>query len=250
MKAVFLCAGYGTRLYPLTEDRPKPLLPIAGEALLSHLLSKLDSVPSLEQVVVVSNDRFYGNFCDWKKTVKAKKPIVVIHDGTKDPETRLGAIGDLKLAVQETGNQDDILVIAGDNLFDSDFSSFVSFGESKKPAASLCVYDVQDRRLAAKYGLVKTDSRGKITDFLEKPKNPPTTLASMGFYYLPQESLTYLDQYLAENKNPDAPGFYIAWLSKRTDVYAFTFNGTWFDIGDLASYQKADTFYQNYLKKS
>ena len=244
MKAVFLCAGYGTRLYPLTEDRPKPLLEVADEVLLTHLLKKLDSLSSLEDVVVISNDRFYAHFCRWQETLNSKRSIRIINDGTRDPDHRLGAIQDLKLGLEEGKKNADTLVIAGDNLFDSDFSRFVSFSESKRPSVCVGVYDVKDRVLAQKYGLIKTDSSGKISAFFEKPKDPPTTLASMGIYYLPKETLPLVDRYLETNRNPDAPGHYISWLCGQTDVFAFPFEGVWFDIGDLSSYQKADQYFR------
>lgn len=244
MKVVFLCAGYGTRLYPLTEDCPKPLLEIAGEALLTHLLRKLSAVPSLEEMVVVSNDRFYSRFCDWRDALGGPKSVQIVNDGTKTPEDRLGAIQDLKLGLQKIKADQDVLVLAGDNLFDSELFPFVSFSESKRPSSCVGVYDVKDRALARKYGLIKTDSSGKISAFFEKPKDPPTTLTSMGIYYLPQETLPLVDRYLETNRNPDAPGYYISWLCKETSVFAYPFEGAWFDIGDLNSYQKADQYFR------
>ncbi len=249
MNAIFLCAGYGTRLYPLTKDKPKPLLPIAGEPLLNHLIQKLESIASLEQIVIVSNSLFYSQFVEWQKSAPSQKKIYVIDDGTSDNEHRLGAIPDLKLGLKALSKQSDLLVLAGDNLFDLNLSQFAEFAQSKRPAATVGVYDVKDRTLAQKYGLIKTDSSGKITNFLEKPKDPPTTLASMGIYFFPKETLAYIDRYLESNHNPDAPGFYISWLMKEINVYAFQFSGTWFDIGDLNSYYKADEFFKSCEKK-
>ena len=240
MKVVFLCAGYGTRLYPLTENRPKPLLVVGGEVLLTRLLKKLESLSDMDRIVIVSNDRFYENFRKWKETISKHVLLNIINDGTKTPESRLGAIQDLKLALKEIGCDSDVLVLAGDNLFDSSLDPFVSFARSKGAAASIGVYDVQDRTLAQKYGLIKTDSSGKITAFFEKPKDPPTTLASMGIYYFPKESLFLIDKYLESNRNPDAPGYYISWLAKESSVFAFPFRGVWFDIGDFNTYERAD----------
>lgn len=249
MKAVFLCAGYATRLYPLTEQKPKPLLPVDGEPLLTHLLKKLESISSLDHIFVISNGRFYDHFCEWQKAVKTKKKISVLNDHTMDPEHRLGAIQDLKLGLGEGAGDTDVLVLAGDNLFDSELGDFISFAQSKKPAACVGVYDVHDGTLAQKYGLIKTDSSGKITAFFEKPKDPPTTLASMGIYYFPQETLCHVDQYLEKNKNPDAPGFYMSWLAREMSVFAFPFKGIWFDIGDLNSYHQADEYFRTHRKR-
>ncbi|MBI4394733.1 MAG: nucleotidyltransferase family protein [Candidatus Omnitrophica bacterium] len=248
MNVIFLCAGYATRLYPLTENRPKPLLQVAGKTLLDHLLEKLEPIPSLEKAILVSNGRFYRHFCKWRETVQHKIAITVINDGTEDPAHRLGAIQDLKLALNSECATD-VLVLAGDNLFDAELLPFVSFAESKSPLPVVGVYDVQDKTLAQKYGLIKTDSSGKITAFFEKPKNPQTTLASMGIYYFPKETLTYIDRYLEENQNPDAPGYYIKWLAEETNVFVFPFRGSWFDIGDLNSYQKADQYFRIHQKK-
>ncbi|OGW87659.1 MAG: hypothetical protein A3A81_04940 [Omnitrophica bacterium RIFCSPLOWO2_01_FULL_45_10b] len=242
MKIIFLCAGYGTRLYPLTENQPKALLEIGGEVLLSYLLDKVRLLPSLTSVTVVSNDRFYDHFCKWQKKLKPSISINVLNDGTKDPESRLGAIQDLKLALEKEDIKEDILVLAGDNFFDSDLASFVTFAQAKTPAVSVGVYDVQDRERAQKYGLIKADSSGKITTFLEKPKDPPTTLASMGVYYFPKDTLVHIDRFLEANRNSDAPGYYVSWLSKKINVYAYVFSGAWFDIGDLNSYREADQY--------
>ena len=245
MNAIFLCAGYGTRLHPLTKDKPKPLLPIGGRALLNHLIEKLEAIKSLDQIVIVSNALFYQQFVQWKKTISTKKKITIVNDGTSHNDQRLGAIQDLKLGMKACIKQSDLMVLAGDNLFDTDLSEFASYVASKRPAVTVVgVYDVQDRTLASKYGLIKTDSSGKIIAFLEKPKDPLTTLASMGIYFFPKETLAYVDRYLQSHGNPDAPGFYISWLTDQIDVYAFPFKGTWFDIGDLNSYYKADEFFK------
>lgn len=249
MKAIFLCAGYGTRLYPLTENQPKALLSIGSEPLLSHLLRKVGSISSFESIVVVSNDRFYDHFRRWRKALTQEIPITIINDGTTDPESRLGAIQDLKLGLEKEKSKTDILVVAGDNFFDAELGPFLSFAEKKKPFVSVGVYDVGDRTLAQKYGLIKIDSSGKITAFFEKPKDPQTTLASMGIYYLPVGSLNHIDRYLETNRDPDAPGYYISWLAKEVGAFAYRFSGAWFDIGDLNSYHEADQYLQVQQKK-
>lgn len=244
MNAIFLCAGYGTRLYPLTQDKPKPLLPIAGEPLINHLMKRLEPIASLEQIVIVSNALFYEPFIQWQKTVPTQRKISIVNDGTHDNDHRLGAIPDLKLGMNALAQESDLIVLAGDNLFEDDLAGFTAYAASKRRAVTVGVYDVKDRQLASKYGLIKTDSSGKIVAFLEKPKDPPTTLASMGIYFFPKETLAHVDRYLQSGGNPDAPGFYIAWLMKQIDVYSYPFKGTWFDVGDLNSYYKADEFFK------
>lgn len=243
MKVVLLCAGFGTRLYPLTEDLPKSLLQIAGRPLLDYLVRKLEVLKSVEQVVLVSNARFYDQFTAWHQKLKSPLPLALVNDGTMDPEHRLGAIRDLKLALGGDGLKDlkdDVLVLAGDNLFEAPLEPFVSFALRKSPAACVGVYQVANKTLAQKYGLIQTDSSGKITAFFEKPRDPPTLLASMGVYFFPHQTLVWMDQYLNEHQNPDAPGYFLSWLVSRCDLFAFRFPGMWLDIGDFNSYEKAN----------
>lgn len=248
MNVVFLCAGYGTRLYPLTQHKPKALLPIAGEPLLNHLIRKLEPISALEKIVLVSNGRFHASFCEWQRTLGGKRKVSVINDGTLDPEHRLGAIKDLKLTLDFLGAKQDLLVLAGDNLSDASLVPFVSFSESKRPGCSVGVYDVRDLEQAKRFGLIKMDSSSKITAFFEKPNDPPATLASMGIYYFSTQSFSHLDRFLAGGQNHDAPGYYVGWLSKEMDCFAFPFSGKWFDIGDSNSYQEADRYFSDLRK--
>ena len=244
MKGVLLCAGFATRLYPLTAAQPKPLLRIAGEPILNYSVKQLESIPSLNETVLVSNGKFYDTFLKWRDDLDSSLKINVLNDGCMDNDHRLGAVRDLSLALESVGCGEDVLVVAGDNLFDSEFKPFISFAQAKKPAVSVGVYNVKARELAQKYGLVETDSSGKITAFFEKPKNPPTTLASTGVYFFPKETLVFIERYLETNKNPDAPGYYLSWLFEKIDLFAYTFGGVWFDIGDMTSYQKADQYFR------
>lgn len=239
MKAIILCAGYSVRLYPLTEKTPKPLLPVGGRPILDHLLEKVRGVREVNQIYAVSNGKFARNFEKWSKGLKkADVPVRIVNDGTLTNETRLGAIGDLKLVLKQEKIEDDLLVLAGDNYFTFDLSEFVNKALLHKPAPSVGLFDVRDRCLAKNYGLVEVDADGKMTAFFEKPDEPPTTVASTGVYFFPQEILPSLDQYLLEKNNPDAPGYFVKWLAKKKEVYGILLSGIWYDIGDLASYQK------------
>lgn len=240
MKVIFLCAGYATRLYPLTKNCPKSLLEVAGRPILNYLMDNVARVPSVDGIYIVSNDKFYKAFCDWKAKFYPKADVRVLNDGTTSNENRLGAIRDIQFALQESMACDDVLVLASDNLFDSEISKFVSAAQRHAPHASVGVYDVKELSLASRYGLIAHDAGGKITQFFEKPSNPTTTLASTGLYFFPKENLKLLDEYLAGHQNPDAPGHYIQWLVANDQVFAFPFEGTWYDIGDYASYQNAD----------
>lgn len=245
MKAVLLCAGFATRLYPLTQDQPKSLLSIAGEPLLNHLIRRMEAISDLTEIILVSNGKFESLFNRWARELETSKRIRVVSDGTMDNEHRLGAIRDLALAIERGAVHEDVLVLAGDNLIDAELTPFISFAKAKKPAASLGIFDIGDLGLARKYGLVETDTSDRITRFLEKPDAPPTTWASTGIYFLPRETLMFISRYLETSKNPDAPGYYMSWLANEIQMYAFRFGGTWFDIGDLASYRKADRYFES-----
>lgn len=240
MKVIFLCAGYATRLYPLTKDCPKALLEIAGRPILNYLMDNVLRIPSVSGILIVSNEKFFDAFSKWKNKFYSKENVCVLNDKTTTNENRLGAIRDIQFALKQEKVSEDVLVLASDNLFDSEIRDFVETAQKRGPHASVGVYDIKDIVLASRYGLVAHDQSGKITQFFEKPNNPVTTLASMGLYFFPKGSLQLINQYLKGNQNPDAPGHYIQWLVTNDQVFAFPFQGTWYDIGDHASYQNAD----------
>jgi glucose-1-phosphate thymidylyltransferase len=244
MKAVLLCAGYATRLYPLTQNQPKPLLPVAGRPIVEYLLERLEELGTVDQVLVVANDRFYPHFQAWAEKARYSWKTEVLNDGTTANENRLGAIGDLRFAIQKFRLADDLAVFAGDNLFSFELREFLEFAGSHRPHPSIGVVDVK-KEFAQKYGIVRMAEGGRVTEFLEKPKAPPTTLASTGIYWFPKESLELLDRYVREGHNPDRPGDYIAWLTKVDRVFAYRFKGVWFDIGDIDSYREAERIFQS-----
>ncbi len=250
MKVVLLCAGYATRLYPLTEKQPKPLLPVAGKPIVEYLLEKLEELGSVDEVFVVTNDRFYPEFQAWAQKTHYSWKTEVVNDGTRTNETRLGAIGDLLFAIRKFRLRDDVAVFAGDNLFSFDLKGFMKFTSSHRPNASVGVVDVKKKDLAQKYGIVRLGEKEGIAEFLEKPKDPPTTLASTGIYWFPKESLDLLDRYVREGHNADRPGDYISWLVKADRVFAYRFEGIWFDIGDIDSYREAERLFQRTKEKS
>ncbi len=241
LKVIILCAGYATRLYPLTENLPKPLLPVGNKPILEWILERVEKVQGVEVVYLVSNQKFAGHFESWAAKVKYPWPVKVVNDHTTSNENRLGAIGDLAYVIKtEKVDPCDLLVIAGDNFFDFDLASFVDFGKKKRPHGIIAVYDVGDKELAKRYGLVRTDAGGKILEFQEKPPQPTTTLASSGIYWLPKETWSLLDRYITSGHNTDQPGHYMRWLAETAGLFAFSLKGKWLDIGDLASYQKAN----------
>jgi glucose-1-phosphate thymidylyltransferase len=241
VKAILLAAGYATRLYPLTETVAKPLLPVGGERMIDRLVRKLDEVPGLESVHVVTNAKFAPAFAEWAGSAPTAKPVHVHDDGTTSNDDRLGAIGDIQLVVDRAGLAgDDLLVVAGDNLFDDGLREYVEWWHGKRPASAVAVHDVGDHELATQYAVVGLDDDDRIVTFVEKPPEPPSTLAATATYLYDREHVPLVRTYLDEGNTPDAPGNFLAWLHSREAVYGYRFTGEWMDIGDHAQLLEAD----------
>lgn len=241
MKALLLAAGYGTRLYPLTKDRPKPLLEVGGRPMLDHIMDKVEEVSAVDEVFIVSNDKFYESFCDWANQRETGLPVKVINDGTSQDGTKLGAIGDIKYSVDEAGIEEDLMVLAGDNLFDFSLVDMVQTFDEKGENV-IGALEFEDESKLSKYGIVDAAPDGQVVDFVEKPDDPPSNLVAMGMYLFPGEKLNLLEEYLQSGGNPDEPGWYVTWLVENDTVYAHRFEGLWFDIGDKDSLKKADEY--------
>ncbi|MFA6355868.1 MAG: nucleotidyltransferase family protein [Candidatus Omnitrophota bacterium] len=245
MKALILAAGYATRLYPLTKDRPKPLLLVGKRTIVDYLIQKLDQVPEIDTIYIVTNDKFYGIFNEWRKTCKSKKKIFIDNDGSTTNDDRLGAIGDIRLVLDKQKVYDDIIVLAGDNMFDWSMKEFAEFAKQKPEAFALGAFDLNDKAKAANtYGVVEVGPGGELINFLEKPKDPPTSFIATGIYYFPQDKLNLIAQFLKLGDEKDAPGHFIQWIRKEHQVRCYVFKGVWFDIGDLESYRKANLAFQ------
>ncbi len=241
MKTLLLAAGYGTRLYPLTKDTPKPLLQVGDQPMLDHICDKLEGVDELDEVLVVTNDKFYPSFLDWKDEQQRPWPISVLNDGTTEDGEKRGAIGDVHFAVREREIADDLMVLAGDNLFDFELTEMVgTFRDRGENVIGTLRFE--DESKLPKYGIVDVDGKGTVVDFVEKPEDPPSSLVAMGMYLFPGDRLSLLDDYLDQGGNPDEPGWYVTWLVENDRVVAHQFEGTWFDIGDRDSLQKADRY--------
>lgn len=242
MKLIILAAGYATRLYPLTLDRPKPLLEVGGKPMIEHVLGSIGSVPQIDRVYVVTNNKFAGHFERWAAGYAARgarAPITVINDGTTDDKNKLGAIGDLHLVLTREQLDDDVIVVAGDNLFDRSLEGFVEFCQ-KVNAPAVGVYDVGDLDEIRKYNNIGTDDDGRITSFEEKPAEPVSTVTAIALYFYPNSSLPLIQQYIAEGNNPDQPGRLVQWMYSRTPFYTWRVPGTWYDIGSKETLAEAD----------
>ena len=247
MKLLILAAGYAVRLQPLTLNTPKPLLSVGGRKIIDRTIDKTASIKSIDAIYVVSNRKFFQNFVEWRKGRKDGSEILLVDDGTMTNDTRLGAIRDMELAIKEGSIDDDLLVIAGDNLFDLDLKVFLKFAQFHNDGVSVALHDVGSLEAAKKFGVVSIDDNGKVKEFEEKPENPKSTLISTGIYYFPREKVSGLCEYVnSQGAKLDAPGYYIGWLSAKDEVYGFPFSEQWYDIGDMKSYRRAD---EEYTKK-
>ena len=262
MKAVILAAGYATRLYPLTLHTPKCLLTVAGRTLLDTLCEKVNASKEIDEIIVITNAKFYPQLCVWQEKARpgpqalargtsagavecpvlsSGVPVRILNDRTLSNETRLGAIGDLGFAIRKCHLDTDILMLAGDNLFDSTFADFLSFSKNHKEAVSIALYDIQDaRRASKKFGVVEIDASSEVIGLEEKPEHPRSSYIGMGVYYFPKSSLRLVNEYLSGDAAKDAPGYYIQWLLGKVRVFGFLFQGMWYDIGNLSALEEAN----------
>ena len=235
MKIIVLAAGYATRLYPLTLDRPKALLEVGGRPLLDHILEHL--VPAgVDGTIVVTNAKFASTFEEW---AAGERGISVVNDGTTSNDDRLGAIGDIGFVLDTLDLDDELVVVAGDNLFSEDVSGLAELGR-EVGAPVVAVHDVGDLSRMHEYNQIEVDAEGRIVFFEEKPAEPRTTLSAVALYYYPQVTLPLIRQYLSAGENPDQPGRLVQWLYPRTEVYAWELPGEWYDIGSREQLEEAD----------
>lgn len=247
MKALILAAGYAVRLRPLTLNTSKSLLEIGKKKIVDRIIDKLSGIKGLDEIYVITNARFFDNFKDWIKRSYHKDKISLINDGTMTNETRHGAIKDIKIAIAEKAIDDDLVVVAGDNLFELDLNKFLNFAGERRDGVSVALYDLKDVKAATKFGVVQLDDDKRIIDFEEKPERPKSALVSTCIYYFPKEKIGLIDKYVGtQDKKLDAPGHYISWLSKTERVYGFVFTEKWYDIGDIETYNSS---HEEYLKK-
>jgi glucose-1-phosphate thymidylyltransferase len=246
MKVIILAAGYATRLYPLTLTQPKPLLLVAGKPMIEYVLDNLAPIGEIDRIYVVTNAKFAGHFQKWADGYHAtmgQLDFVVINDGSTDDSNKLGAIGDLHLVLRREKVDDDIVVVAGDNLFSEKLSDFGRHCRAKKSAV-LGVYDVGSLELVKNYSSINVDGAGRITRFEEKPQNPTSTLIGIALYFYPRDVLPLIAQYVAEGNNPDQPGRLIQWVYPRVPVYTWTVPGIWYDIGSKETLDEADRIFR------
>jgi glucose-1-phosphate thymidylyltransferase len=245
MKVIILAAGYATRLYPLTLNQPKPLLPVAGKPMIEHVLDNLAPIGGIDRVYVVTNAKFAGHFQKWSEAYHAAKSnlqFTIVNDGTASDADKLGAIGDIHYVLNTQNVDDDLMIVAGDNLFGEKLGGFGNFCREKN-APVLALYDVGDLEQIKKYSSISVAADSRITAFEEKPKHPTSTLAGIALYFYPKSTIPLIKQYVAEGNNPDQPGRLVQWLYPRTPVYTWRVPGLWFDIGSKETLEEANRIF-------
>ena len=243
MKCIVLAAGYATRLYPLTENQPKPLLEVAGKSILDHAMEKIDRVDDINEVIIVTNDKFAGHFEEWKNSATYSKSLTVVNDGTLTNDTRLGAIGDIQYVIDQLKIDDDLMIIAGDNLFEFELSDFASFFYEKDSDCITTYHEASDAQLK-RAGVIEIDGESRVLSFEEKPEQPKSSFCVPAFYLYQKDTLPFFQKYLEEGNNPDAPGHFVPYLIKHKAVHAFQFEGKRYDIGTLESYEAVQKIFE------
>ncbi len=252
MKCIILAAGYATRLYPLTENFPKPLLPVGGKTIIDRILSDLEQIPGITEYVIISNHKFIRHFEEWKKQPERQalsRPVTVLDDGSVDNDHRLGAAKDIWFAAETLGiaggasgktgasaEDEMIFVAAGDNVLDFSLAGFLNFAAEKGTSCVMCHEETEPEKLQ-KTAVITLDENCGITSYEEKPEKPKGTLAVPPFYIYRPEDLRRIPEALADGCSADAPGSFAAWLSGKVPMHAFVMNGKRYDIGDLRSYE-------------
>ena len=245
MKCLILAAGYATRLYPLTENFPKPLLTVGEKTILDWLIDDIDTLGVVDEYVVISNHKFAHHFEKWEAEKTQK--ITVVDDGTDSNETRLGAVKDIQFAIDLLKLDDEMLVIAGDNVLDFSLTRFLQYAKEKGTSCIMRYFEA-DRARLCRSGIVEIDDSDLILGMEEKPKEPKSNWCCPPFYFYTKNDARLVQKGIDAGCGTDAPGSYIAWLSTQTPVHAMEMPGSRYDIGNLESYEKVQKTYRGITK--
>ncbi|MBO7521415.1 MAG: nucleotidyltransferase family protein [Opitutales bacterium] len=240
MKCLILAAGYATRLYPLTENMPKPLLEVKGKTILDWLVDDVDKSGEIGEYIVISNRKFCENFKAW--AAGKKQRIKILDDGTTSNETRLGAVKDILFAIEELALDGDLLVMAGDNLLDFSLKVFIEYAKKKSASCVMRYFEPSQKKLL-KCGVLTVDESDRVLEMTEKSPTPATNWCCPPFYFYKREDVPLVSRAIDEGVNADAPGSFIAYLCKKRAVYAMQMPAARHDIGNLESYMQIQKTY-------
>ncbi len=238
MKVIIPVAGYATRLYPLTENKPKALLEVKGRPILEHIVKRIEELPNVSEIFIVSNGKYFQNFDQWLKGFSSNVSIKILNDGTKSNEDRKGQVGDIQFVIEQEKIDDNLLVVAGDNLFNFSLRPAYCFFKEKNLVVN-GLWDSQSLEVAKQQGIGVIDGSGKLVDFQEKDENPKSTLISLGIYFFPKEKVSLFKKFIEEGNDPDKMGYFMIWLLKNDKVYGYAYKEKWFDIGWHSALEKS-----------
>lgn len=249
MKAIIPAAGYGTRLFPLTVNKPKTLLMVRNKPIIQYILEQILIIKEIDNIYIVTNNKFYAQFVEWKQTYACKIPITIVNDGTNTDEEKLGQWGDIYFLMKKEQIDDDILIVNSDNLFNFNLGNFYSFFKEK--GNSIGLYDLKNSQKILKelrnqkHWIPLLDNEKKIVKIIENPISHPTTLYTRGIYMFTKGTYKYLKEYFENKYDGITKGHFVPWLHKKAPLYGFNFNQPnyfFFDIGTIESYQDAQLF--------
>ena len=245
MKCLILAAGYATRLYPLTEHFPKPLLKVGEKTILDWLIEDIHTAGLVDESIVISNHTFAPHFAAWADAHAL--PITVVDDGTSTNETRLGAVCDIQFAIDKLGLNDDLLIIAGDNVLDFSLTTFIRYAQEKGTSCTMRYYEPDPARLR-KSGVSEIDADERLLSMEEKPAEPKSNWCTPPFYFYKQEDAKRIKEAIADGCGTDAPGSLAAWMCRHSVLHSMEMPGSRYDIGNLESYQKVQETYRGITK--
>ncbi len=239
MKAIITCAGYASRLWPLTKETPKPLLEVKDRPIVEHIISRIMEIPDVDGIYIVTNAKFHGNFAEWLNKKSFSVPVKILNDSTASNDDRLGQVGDIKFVIDSEGIDDDVLVVAGDNLFN--FSLLPAFEAFRKGSSIVNpLWESKSYRAARESGsVVLDDSDCSFAEFMEKSPAPKSTLISLGIYFFPKAKISIISRYVDEKNNADKMGYFLTWLMQHEKVYGHVYFEKWFDIGWIEALEQA-----------
>ncbi len=241
MKCLILAAGYATRLYPLTKDYPKPLLRVGGKTILDWLIDDIRTANSVNEFIVVTNHKFTPHFEAWAST--HEPPVTVVDDGTSTNETRLGAVRDIQFAIDRLGLNDDLLIVAGDNLLDFSLTAFLLYAQEKGTSCSMRYYEPDENKLR-RVGVSEIDEHERLLSLEEKPEQPKSHWCTPPFYFYIKADAARIKDAIADGCGTDAPGSLVAWMCEHSVMHSMEMPGSRYDIGNLESYETVQKTFQ------
>ena len=244
MTCIVLAAGYATRMYPLTLNFPKPLLEVGGKRIIDWLLDDMDS-SGVDRIVVISNHKFINQFSTW---AEKRGNITVIDDGSIDNDHRLGAVKDIEFAIESLNLDDDLIILAGDNVLDFSFKKFIEYGKAKGTTCIMRHYQTSIEKLR-KTGVVVVDENDRVLSMEEKPQSPKSNWAVPPFYFYTREDSKMIKEGIAAGCGTDAPGSFISWLVTKRPVHAYEMPGHRYDVGSIEGYEKIKAEYKGITVK-